>query len=263
MQHVKQIRELIDRGEAKQAEDALEQLLSLGPKNTEALKLRAAIYERQGRFNDEAKVWEQVIKVDREDQDAVDWALRRQLEDREHFYFTDDIPGGGRKFLAYPRSLITLSAAGLVGCMVFLVVSQFAGQWAVLSHPAVILGVFGLCVLAPWAAIVINWFRMMKHVVIQPRFIEIATRFKTIQLPWEQLDQVCLAHSFADRGTGLALVIVPRDATIPAIEINLDENKTSIRARSYLVREISRASQRLAYATRSELNLAGRRVLHF
>jgi hypothetical protein len=110
MLHVKQIRDIVDAGQTDEAHDALDQLWALGPHNTEALKLRAKLFEYEGRFAEEGKVWERVGSIDREDPDAVSWHLRKQLEDREHFYFTDDIPGGGRKFMAYPRSLVNTSA---------------------------------------------------------------------------------------------------------------------------------------------------------
>jgi len=264
---VKQIREMLDRGETTQASDALEQLLALGPKNTEALKLRAAIFEQQGRFADEAKVWEQVIRIDREDADALNYVLRRQIEDREHFYFTDDLPGGGRKFLAYPRSLITLSAAGLLGCLVFLIVSQMAGRVTALSQPFLLLGLFVVCVMAPWVAIIVNYFRMMKHVAVAPGGIEIATRFRRMAYAWEELETITLTHSFVGRDGGLALLVVPRDAAAPVVEINLEASRTSIRARSYLVREVGRASQRLGFSTRLDAaltaSLANRRILRY
>src|SRR4051812_29827081 len=121
MLHVKQIRAVIEAGEADQAHQALDQLLALGPNNTDALKLRASLLEHEGRFAAEAKIWEKIAVIDREDADAVAFLLRRQLEDREHFYFTDDVPGGGRRFMAYPRRLINHSALGLAGCVGFLV----------------------------------------------------------------------------------------------------------------------------------------------
>ena len=43
MMHVKQITEIIDAGATEEAQEALEQLLSLGPNNTAALKLKARL----------------------------------------------------------------------------------------------------------------------------------------------------------------------------------------------------------------------------
>ena len=69
--HVEKIEELVDQGKANEAFEALDQLLSLGPSNTSALKLKANIYESQGKFEEEFTVWTKIIEIDPEDVDAA------------------------------------------------------------------------------------------------------------------------------------------------------------------------------------------------
>jgi len=86
-----------------EAQDALDNLLSLAPKNTEALKLKGQIYSQEGRLLEEAKIWEQIFRFDNEDDDALIFFQQRQIEEREsYYYFTDPLPDGGRGFLAHP-----------------------------------------------------------------------------------------------------------------------------------------------------------------
>ncbi len=240
MQHVKQIQTIVDAGDHDKAHDALDQLLSLGPKNTQALKLRAALFEAEGRFNDEAKVWHRIATIDREDPDAVDYFLRRQIEDREHFYFTDDLPGGERRFMAYPKALIRNSALGLLGCLSFLVSTRFALYYPILGEPQVMLGLFCFFVMVPWVMIASVYLLSLKSITVGIDRITLATRLKSTSLEWKEVEKACLARKHTTKGSQLTLVIVPKDKEKKALEVDLNYHSSPIRARSYLVNEISR-----------------------
>lgn len=255
MMHVKQIRSIVDTGKNDEAHAALDQLLALGPQNTEALKLRAQLFEYEGRFTDEAKVWDRIATIDREDEDAVGYLMRRQLEDREHFYFTDDVPGGGRRFMAYPKTLVTTSAWGLAGCVAFLLTSRLSQRFEFLADPSVMLSVFAVLVVLPWALIVYTYFTAIRHVSILNDSVVVATRLKSITIKWPDLDKVCVARSLTPDGNSLSLVLIPKDREHPPIEVDLHHRSTPIRARSYLVREISRLFNEPEYATREALGL--------
>ena len=97
MRHVKDIRILFEQGQQDEAFDAIDQLLSLGPNNLDALKLKALILSNRGQYREEAKLWEQIIELDNEDADAIYYFHKRYIEEREKFYFTDEIPTGGRQ----------------------------------------------------------------------------------------------------------------------------------------------------------------------
>ncbi len=255
MMHVKQIRTIVDSGKNDEAHEALDQLLALGPSNTEALKLRARLFEYEGRFTEESKVWERVATIDREDDDASGYLIRKQLEDREHFYFTDDIPGGGRRFMAYPRSLVNTSALGLAGCVAFLLSSRLSLRFPALADPIVMLACFAVLVIVPWISIVVTWFTAIRHVSIRGDGLTISTRMKAIAIKWPDLDKVCVARSLTPDGNSLALVLILKDRALPPVEIDLHQRSTPIRARSYLVKEIARLFSEPEYATRDALGL--------
>lgn len=263
MLHVKQIREIVDAGKNPEAHDALDQLLALGPNNTDALKLRARLFEIEGRFSDEGRIWDRVAVIDREDPDAVTYILRRQLEDREHFYFTDDIPGGGRRFLAYPRSLVNRSAMGLAGCVAFLLASQLSTRIPSLGEPVVMLGLFTLFVISPWIGIVATYISGIKSLALTPQGVDIATRLKVTSFKWDDLEKVYLARSSVDDEAYLSLVIMPKDRTVRPVEIDLNQGSTAIRARSYLVREFARLYAEPECVSRSTLDLDRRKVSNY
>src|SRR5947208_1480115 len=112
--NVARIQQLAESGDIEGAHSALDSLLAMGPQNLEALKLRARLHEVAGRFNEEAKMWEKVAQIARDDDDLLDYLLRRQTEDRENFYFTDTLPGGGKRFLAFPRRMVRAATIGLL-----------------------------------------------------------------------------------------------------------------------------------------------------
>lgn len=263
MMHVKQIREIVDQGKADEAHAALDQLLALGPSNTEALKLRAQLHEFEGRFADEARVWDRVAQIDREDPDAQTFHLRKQVEDREHFYFTDDIPGGGRKFMAYPRHLVNTSALGLMGCIAFLLSTRLAVQYPVINDPVVMLGLFGFFVMLPWVSIVASYFTAIKAIAISPNGFSVSTRIRAHAFAWPDVEKVCLARSIRRDRYRLTLVVIPKDRSLSPVEIDLNQGSTAIRARSYLVKEITRVFAEPEYTTREALGLDGRKVASF
>ena len=100
MMHVKQIRNMIDNGSYDEALSTIDNLLLLGPHNLDALKLKAFLLEGKGYFHDALRVWLHVAQVAPDDEDAIAYVQTKQLEDKEHYYFTDELPDGGRRFLA-------------------------------------------------------------------------------------------------------------------------------------------------------------------
>ena len=94
MIHVKQIKTLVDSGQRDEALAAIENLLVLGPSNLEALKIKAFLMESAGKFEEEYKIWQRVLEVDSEDQEAMAYLFRKQMEDREHFHFSEKLQSG-------------------------------------------------------------------------------------------------------------------------------------------------------------------------
>lgn len=263
MMHVKKIREIIAEGKNDEAHSALEELLVLGPSNTEALKLRAALYAMEGRFLQEGRIWQRIAEIDNEDPEAIAYYTQRQLEDREHFYFTDDVAGGGRKFLTYPRSLVNASVIGLFGCVAFLLASRAAMSYPKLGDPYVMLGMFAMLVALPWVALLTTYFRSLRFVSVTPKTITLSSRIRTREIPWSDIQRVCLARMGEPENPGLTLVLLPKASDQPIISIDLSPRSTCIRARSHFLKEVSRMFAEPEYTSWNSLSSDKRPVIAY
>ena len=244
---------MMEEGQHEKAHEALDNLLSLGPGNLEALKLKSILFATEGRFLEEARVWERIIDQDNEDLDAIYFFQRRHLEERESFYFTDHLPAGGRRFLAHPRSLINASLGGLLGCTLFLLISSYAQKYYFLSSTFVSAGSFFLFVIVPWFFIIYTYFKALREVLLTADGICLNTRLKSYDMKWDEISEVYLARSGRHNEAKLALVLIPKDKQLPAIEIDLSRESTSIRARTCFIDEIARLFHAPIHTSKDEL----------
>lgn len=261
MRNVAEIQNIAEAGDLAGAHTALDALLAMGPRNIEALKLRARLFEVAGRFQEESRIWDQIAKVDREDTDLNHYIIRRQTEDRENFYFTDAIPGGGKRFIAFPRRMVRAATVGLVGCFLFLVIARLSQSYPFLNHPVLMLSAFGFFVVAPWLAILASYAKSIRHVSVTKDSIEVATRFKTHRMPWTGVESVYLAQDDRHDTYQLTLLVINRDKDEPLFELDFNESTTPIRARSYLVKEIMTAWGEPNYVARKSIDTTGRRLI--
>ena len=252
MLHVKEITALVEEGELEASHDALDNLLALGPGNTAALKLRAKLLGFEGRFTGEAKVWDQVAECDPTDPDVVSFYLQKQVQDREFFYFSDQIKDG-RRFLAYPRGLMYASAYGLLGCLAFLTVTRFANFYPILDETFVLLSLFCLSVMGPWTWIIITFMRGLRDITITKDAITVASRVCKTRLKWEDLRQVSLVRSHIKGESYLSLVLQPNNPELAELHLDLTESTTHLRARQQFVHEVLRHSGEPHYISADQL----------
>lgn len=256
MQHVKQIEEIIDKGKTLEAHSALDELLSLGPSNTAALKLRAQLFAFEGRFSDENRIWEQIAAIDYEDADAIDYLLRRQVEDRDLFYFTDDIPGGGRRYLTRSSKLTQSILITVMSCMIFLLLyRQVETLPAFLADTRLMLINFCLFVLSPAFLSLFVFARSLKAVTVDREGVTLATPLRKHTLVWDDIEKVVLARQIRGDHSYLSLVVIPKDRTATALKLDLNITTTALRARTHLVRDIARLHAEPDYAKVEDLGL--------
>lgn len=259
---VENIKKIVAEGDLQQAQEALDTLLELGPSNIEALKLKAALLKTQGKLDAERQIWLRIHELDAEDLDTLRFLQKKQLEEREFFYFTDELPGG-RKFLAYPQKMAIASCIGLLGCLLFLIISHLVRTRVPPGGQEVVLLTFAVCVLLPWVLIIHRFLTSLVSIAVTATDIRIKSRLKTLAYRWEDLRQICLAHHCAATREQLVLVIVPHSAALPAVKIDLSDGSSSLCARSYLIAELNRFCRKLEHTPSEQLHLGDRKMLVF
>lgn len=265
MMHVKQINHLIEDGKTYEAEDALDQLLALGPKNTEALKLKAYILSAQGRFEEELETWLRILKIDTEDDDAVSWLQTRHFEEQEHRYFTDQLPGGGFKYLTYQRGLLKPMIFGLIGSLSFTFFTNIAmSQVQALAKPEILIVGFLTVVLFPMIWVAKAYLTTMHCLKLDRSGISISTRLKTFSYTWDEFEDIFLCHISNVSKSDLALTFIPKDNSKPSIEIDLNPEETSIRSRHHLIDHISETFKKPTPKFRMAIEgLQSRKIIRF
>ena len=147
-----------------------------------------------------------------------------------------------------------------MGCAVFLTLANFSHRFAILAKPSFSFSSFAALVIIPWLLILYTYFRSVKEIVIERDAISIATRTKTYYLSWSEVEAFYLAHRVPPMGSGLSLVLVPKNLDQSPFEIHIGQN-SSIRAPSFLVREIVRVFHEPTYETWSNLKLPKKPVV--
>ncbi len=259
---VEKIKRIVADGDLERAQEALDTLLDLGPNNVEALKLQAALLKIQGKLDDERQLWVRIHELDADDLDTLRFLQKKQVEEREFFYFTDELPEG-RRFLAYPKKMAVASLIGLFGCTLFLVIAHSVRMHLPLGGQGIVLLTFAVCVLLPWVLIIHRFLTGLVSIAVTAADIRIKSRWQTLAYRWDELHQVCLAHQHDAAREQLLLIIVPRRAALPAIEVDLSDGSSSLCARSYLIAEIKRACHKLEHTPREQLHLGARKRLVF
>lgn len=259
MRHIGAIKKMMEEGQVDQAKEALENLLELGPHNLEALKMKAALYAAEGRFLEEEKTWHQIIEISHDDEDALEFIQQRQID----FYFTDDLPGGGRRFLAYPQAFVKISLLGLLGCITFLLVTRLVEQKQWSLSPEVLFLTFLVLVISPWVGILYTWVKSLKNITISFEGLRVESRLKSHHFPWEDLKGIYLVYNQNPLDPELQLVLTPKDDQKTSVAIDLSEGSSSIRARSFLVNEVSAHSLGVEHIPADQFSFPKGSVVHY
>ncbi len=263
MMNLANIEKTLDEGSLSEAENAIDDLLALGPNNIGALKLKAQIFEHQGMFRKADQVWQTVGSIDSEDEEAYNYFQKLQMEIREHYYFTDVLPDGGKRYLAYPKSLVQISLVGLVGCISFLFLSEAAPEYPMLNRVDVLLGSFALLVIAPWMAIIYTYFTSLQSVEIDNKGLKIGSRTRSVSLSWDEIQSVNLAYSADFSSDNLNLVIEHSVPKLKTIAINFDYDTCSVRARRQLLDDLEKHGQKVTRQPFESLNIDEKSMIKY
>ena len=257
---IEQVEKQIEEGRFNDAYGAIDEILSLGPQNTGALKLKALMFAYEGRFVEEARVWKKVLGLDPEDEEALSYFERTLVEQKEHEYFSDFLPSGGIRFLASPRNLVNSTFVGLIGCAVFLMLMNFSHRFLFLAKVEVAYVSFFLCVVAPWIFILVSYVRSLRDITIDHDSIHLRTRTADLNLAWRDIAHFSLVRGKDKKTNTLHILLLSKDESLPPVLINIGLDSV-IRAPSYLIREISRVFHEPSYEVLDGVQLFRKPIL--
>ena len=229
---------MIDEGELARAEVALSLFLEFGPTNLEALKLKAHLYSQKGLFAKEYETWLAVGELAPEDMDVLEYFESHFFEEREHFYFTDLIPEGGRRFLIHPKALLEAFGIGFVSCVFFLLIGHFSKFSQFMSMTGTTLLFAGIFVFLPWIGVALAYLRMPFDVSVTPKKLKLSTKLKDFEISWGEIKEIFVLHDCSKGVFSLELLVLPKSESKEAFRIDLSEEKALIKARRFFLAEI-------------------------
>lgn len=252
---------MIDAGDKASALDALENLLSLGPSNIEALTLKAKLFAQEGRLDDARSVWEKVAEIDPQNEDVIEYFQNLYLEERERFYFTDELPSGGRRFLAHPKALLYAAMFGLLGCTAFLILGGLTQSYKFMTSPYITISAFVILVVFPWLHILFVYIRSPREVLITPDGIYVTTRLKCYHIQWSELRCIHIAHDSSHYQDSLSVIFMPKDDKTSMIEIDFSADTSIIKARSYFIKELFVWFNDISYTEKDNIEYSHKAII--
>lgn len=246
MKHIQTLKKEIQEGICTDPHADLNELLLMGPSNLEAIKLKAFLYHYEGRFSEESHAWQRVLEIDPEDTDALNYLRSMKTEDIEYMYFTSEEEKQGRRFFLFPQKLIKTSLFGLMGCVLFLVLSFYLEKTPYISD-LLILSIFILTVFTPWIFIAINFLTTVNSITIDNTGISFNSRTKKRHLSWDSTKQIQCVHDTNFDSPEFKMIFKDsKDST--NCQINLGPG-SCVRAKTYFIREIMFHYQNVVFQT--------------
>ena len=258
MVHMKEILASIDCGEEARAQEEIQNLLALGPKNTHALKIQAALCAREGNFEVEAQIWQKVIDCDPEDEKAIAYWFQRKVEWHEQQFFTETLPYG-RRFLTFPRGLLQAASFGMMGCLLFLLFNRLGTLYFFFSISMIQVSLFLILVVSPWLGVLYNYLFILRDVAVTQEGLELGTRVRTLFYPWGTFSQAFVVHPAEPQCQGLRLVLIPRHESAYVVEIDLHPDTSLLRTAKVFLIEV-RKHIPAAYVTDRYITLPAKKL---
>ncbi len=262
MKNLNTIKKIVEEGHFSEAHEALEDLLEMGPKNIEAIKLKAALFAHYGRFDDEEIAWRRVIEIDNEDEDAISYYQGAQQEDYNRYYFTDALPSGGRQYLTYEKPLIAVMQFFFLAVMSLLIFIYFGFKnfpQAAGEILAISVGVLSAAVVT----VTYMYVKSLRSIRLTTDGMELRTLTRRFQYPWKEVESLTLAHSDdLDSGT-LSLVVKPKDESMKTLSLNLTPAATSVMARRYFLSDVRSYFPTIGHEAMSRITVNPKKVVRF
>ena len=230
MKHLKEARILLEQGDSAGTMDIVENLLSLSPRNTEALKIKAFILDSWGRFDDSLALLHALGKLSSSEEELYAELDKRIDEDRESLIYSRLTPEGRWYFQFSPLQMF-ISLIGLMGCFLFLITSPSFFENASAPLTSGLLLSFLTLVVIPWVLLLILNMQGIKKILVGLTGIHV---FYGLNEDY------------------LHLIVYSKTTREALLDFDISKNKSVIRARRHFVRLILSYIDTVSYVPRGK-----------
>lgn len=251
MKHLKEAKLLLEQGESAEAMEIIENLLSLSPKNTEAIKIKAFILDAWGRFDESLALLHTLGKLSSTEEEPYAELDKRIDEDRESLIYSRLTPEGRWYFQFSPLQMI-ISLIGLMGCFLFLITSpSFFENSNAAIPPGLIFSFFTLVVI-PWLFLILLNMHGVKKILVGLTGIQVFYGMKKIEYNWEQMGHVVIEYDQNLKEDYLHMIVYSRLTREPLFNFDISKSKSVVRARRHFVRLVLSYIDTVSYVPRGK-----------
>jgi hypothetical protein len=237
MKHVKDAQKLLDEGNTPAALAVLESVLSLAPRNTEALRLKARILDGWGRFEESLLTLHALSQAGKLTEVEISDLENRAIEEKEAIVYSE-LSAEGRWYFAFPRAQIAISLYGFLGCATFLLLSPGLLSSGIQDFWR-LAGAFCFFVLFPWLALLVVHFTGVKRILVGVHGLRVCHRLSSKEYPWATLGKAVVEYDTNPIKGHLKLYLYPRsESRLPLLAFDISEQKSVVKARRHFVRNI-------------------------
>jgi len=237
MKHVKDAQKLLDQGDAPEALGILESILSLAPRNSQALRLKARILDAWGMFDESLLLLHTLSQTGSLSNEELAELETRAMEEKESIVYSE-LSSEGRWYFAFPMAQVWISIYGFMGCAAFLLLSPTLLSGGT-ENVATLSAAFTFFVVVPWLALLAVHVTGVKRILVGVTGLRVCHRFSQMTHPWASLGKAVIEYDHDTRSGYLRLhLYTPENKVTPLVSFDISRRKSVVRARRHFVRNV-------------------------
>jgi tetratricopeptide (TPR) repeat protein len=256
MKHVKEATALLESGDAPGALGILEDILSLAPRNSEALRLKARLLDAWGRFDEALHVLHALSQLSNLNDQELRDIEARAMEEKETIVYSE-LSAEGRWYFAFPVAQIWISLYGFLGCAAFLLLSPSLLSGGAENFPQ-LASAFALFVVVPWLALLVVHVTGIKRILVGVGGLRVCRRFAQSAHPWSSFAKAVVEYDHDINSGYLRLHLYGTEsATNPSLSFDISSKSAVVKARRHFVRNVLSYLDVVCYLPRGAVGLGG------
>jgi tetratricopeptide (TPR) repeat protein len=249
MKHLNHAKQYLENGQAQKALDIIDHILELAPKNPEALKLKAHIFESWGYFDKSLQILQDILKLQCSlSKDALQKLRHYYEEEKEDLLFTRLTPSG-RAYFHFSYWEFWICIFGILGCSSFLALYYKAS--VLFSSNFWIYPAFVTLVLAPFSFLFIHKYFKVSAIILNGQGLVICKRFQKLKIVWEEVRHVQVVYDEDIQTHFLKLKFYFKEKTRQELFIDISSKSSDVKARRHFTKSILAYVDSFSYAPRN------------